>query len=146
MIVLDTNVVSELMRSDPDANVAKWFARLAGDSLATTVISVAEITFGFARLPHGERRKRLEDGFLALTHPDGPLPVLAVQSEDAHLYGILRANRELVGRPVTLADALIAAITLRKNARLATRNTRDFDALDIALIDPWQEIDTRSVE
>ena len=88
-------------------------------------------------------RKRLADGFLALTHPEGPLPVLTVQPEDAHLCGILRANRELVGRPVTLADALIAAIALRQNARLATRNTRDFDALDIALIDPLQEIDTR---
>jgi toxin FitB len=146
MIVLDTNVVSELMRSDLDANVAKWFAGLAGDSLATTVITVAEITFGLARLPHGARRKRLEDGFLALTHPEGPLPVLAVQPEDAHLCGSLRANRELIGRPVTLADALIAAIALRQNARLATRNTRDFDALDIVLIDPWREMDIRSVE
>ena len=137
MLVFDTNVVSELMVPEPHPAFALWFEGQIGTEVATTIVTIAEITFGLARLPDGARRSRLESSFAALTGPQGPLPVLEMGARDARLCGQLRARREALGRPITFADALIAAIALGHDGKLATRNTRDFEGLGIDLIDPW---------
>jgi predicted nucleic acid-binding protein len=139
MIILDTKVVPELMRPSPDSRVATWFANLTDDSLATTTITVAEMTFGLARLPLGVKRSRLEKGFAELIDELGPLPVLDFISIAARLAGEARAAREASGFPIALADAAIAGLALAHGAGLATRNTRNFEGLGLRLINPWRD-------
>lgn len=140
MIVLDTNVVSELMRSAPDPVVSAWAGDVDGPDLFTSTITVAEISHGLHRLPKGSRRtalmvladevfRRFDDRILAFDRPA------------AERYGELVASREAIGRPISIADAQIAAISLVNDATLATRNRDDFAALDLALIDPWRTRD-----
>lgn len=136
MIVLDTNVVSELMRSTPHASVDAWVRGLAGDDLFTTSITVAEITFGLVRLPHGRRRTELRatwDEVLA-TFNDRVLDFDAVA---AVAYADIAASREARGRPIHIADAQIAALCRRDGATLATRNVKDFDGIGLTIVDPF---------
>jgi toxin FitB len=137
MIVLDTNVVSELMQPEPDVRVASWFAQLGREMVSTSVVTVSEIGFGLSRLPEGARRQRLEYGFEALVGAQGPLPVLELLRGHARMCGTLRVRREASGNPMSLADGLIAAIVLGHEASLATRNTKDFVGLGLRLMDPW---------
>ncbi len=137
MIILDTNVVSELMSPSPNAQVALWFQAHASEAVATSTVTIAEITYGLARLPQGARRKNLEASFAQLIGPGGPLPVFDIGTNEARLCGLLRAERGAIGRPMTLADAMIAAIALAQGSHLATRNTRDFEGLGLSLLDPW---------
>jgi toxin FitB len=137
MIVLDTNVVSELMQPEPDVRVASWFAVLGSEVVSTSVITVSEIGFGLSRLPDGAHRRRLEYGFEALVGTQGPLPVLELLKGHARMCGALRARREASGSPISLADGLTAAIVLYNEASLATRNTKDFVGLGLRLTDPW---------
>jgi hypothetical protein len=137
MIILDTNVVSELMRPEPERAVAAWFEGLGSEALATTTITLAEIGFGLARLPAGPRRTRLEVGFAAFTEPEGPLPIMPFTAEAALAAGQWRAARDAAGQLVSFADAAIAGIVLTHGATLATRNTRDFAGLGAILIHPW---------
>lgn len=136
MIVLDTNVVSELMRPSPSAEVVDWVRRQGDGSLATTAITVAEIRYGLALLPAGRRApqlQRLADDVLA----SFPAQVLPFDVEAAALYGGLAAGRERTGHPIDALDAQIAAICLCRAAPLATRNAKDFEATGVDLLDPW---------
>ena len=136
MIVLDTNVVSELMRPSPAAEVIGWVRRQEGGSLATTAITVAEIRYGLVLLPAGRRAtqlRHLADDVLA----GFPAQVLPFDAEAAALYGDLAAGRERTGHPIDALDAQIAAICLCRAAPLATRNAKDFAATGIELVDPW---------
>lgn len=136
MIVLDTNVVSELMRPSPAPEVVAWLRRQNGASLVTTAITVAEVRFGLARLPDGRRAvqlQRLADDVLA----SFPAQVLPFDGSAAERYGDLAAQRERAGRPIDALDAQIAAICLTREATLATRNTKDFVDTGVDLIDPW---------
>ncbi len=136
MIVLDTNVVSELLRPAPAAEVVAWLRRQEAASLATTAITVAEIQFGLARLPAGRRAtelQRLADNALA----SFPAQVLPFDVSSAELYGDLAARRERAGRPIDALDAQIAAICVFRAASLATRNTKDFVDTGVDLLDPW---------
>lgn len=137
MIILDTNVISELMRPKPNHSVEMWFASARGLLVATTVISITEIKFGLFRLPHGVRRESLEQAFADLIGPGSPLPAIDFNAKAAHLTGIIRAEREASGHPITLADAMIASIALVEKSPLATRNTSDFKGLGLELINPW---------
>lgn len=135
MIVLDTNVVSELMRPSPAAEVVNWL-RQQDASLATTAITVAEIRFGLALLPAGRRAtelRQLAHDVLAIF----PAQVLPFDAAAAALYGDLAAGRERAGQPIDALDAQIAAICLRRAASLATRNAKDFEATGVDLLDPW---------
>jgi len=137
VIVVDTNVVSELMRPAPDMAVVTWVRKQPRGLLATTAITVAEIRFGLARLPEGRRANRLRvvaDEVLAAF----PAQVLAFDSAAAAVYGEIAAARERAGHPVDALDGQIAAICRLHGAPLATRNTRDFLDTGIELIDPWQ--------
>jgi predicted nucleic acid-binding protein len=136
MIILDTNVVSELMRPEPAAQVATWVHGRDGRELCTTVITLAEIRYGIARLPEGRRKRTLLDTAddVFRTFSDQILPV---DEAAAKQYAIIASSRERAGKAITGFDALIAAVCRSRSAALATRNVPDFDGLGIEVIDPW---------
>ncbi|CAM3717044.1 type II toxin-antitoxin system VapC family toxin [Occultella aeris] len=135
MIVLDTNVVSELMRAHPEPSVASWFERVADTDLAITTVTTAELHYGLARLPEGHRKLALATALSEVlsAYADALLPFTASAAER---YGEIVSSRESIGRPITVLDAQIAAICADLGSTLATRNVRDFEGLDIELIDP----------
>ena len=137
MIVLDTNVVSELMRAAPETAVLAWLQATSSTGLYTTAVTVAEIRYGIARLPEGRRRQTLHQAaneiFAAF-----PRQVLPFDLAAAAAYADVVASREQDGNPISGFDAQIAAICRSQAATLATRNTEDFTDTGIALIDPWQ--------
>ena len=138
MIVLDTNVLSELVRPSPAQEVKKWLLNnTGGEALVTTVITVSEIEYGLARLPDGRRRKELEERFEVLTGTDFEFAVLPFEETAARLAGRMRAAHETNGLHAQSADMMIAAITSLAGALLATRNTKDFTETGIELINPW---------
>lgn len=138
MIVLDTNVVSELGRSEPAPAVLAWLQQRSDGGLYTTTITVAEIRYGIARLPDGRRRESLQQAaseiFAAF-----PRQVLPFDLAAANAYADVVAGREAIGHPIDGFDAQIAAICRSQAATLATRNTKDFNDTGIALVNPWQE-------
>jgi hypothetical protein len=139
MIVLDTNVVSELMRPEPAPAVLRWLRQSSGSGLHTTTVTVAEIRYGIARLPEGRRRESLQQAaneiFAAF-----PRQVLPFDLAAASSYPDVVIGRENVGNPIDGFDAQIAAICRSQGAALATRNTKDFTDTGIALVNPWQEV------
>jgi predicted nucleic acid-binding protein len=135
MIVLDTNVVSELMKARPDEQVHKWLRSLGDMRLTTTSVSVAEIEYGLQRLPDGRRKTELQDRFTSLIEA---LTVLPLDDIAGLRAGQLRAQRDHQGMPATASDMMIAGIATTANAPLATRNVKDFDGLQVQVIDPWR--------
>jgi predicted nucleic acid-binding protein len=137
MIVLDTNVVSELMRATPEPTVLAWLQQTSSTGLYTTAVTVAEIRYGIARLPEGRRRQTLHQAadeiFAAF-----PRQVLPFDLAAASAYADVVAGRERDGNPISGFDGQIAAICRSQAAVLATRNTKDFTDTGISLIDPWQ--------
>jgi predicted nucleic acid-binding protein len=137
MIVLDTNVVSELLRREPDASVIAWIESLDGE-VAITAITLAELLAGVRRLPEGRRKSDLEAAVIAAVEPyRGSHAVLSFDDECAEAYAEVLFERERAGLPIATADAQIAAICSTNDAVCATRNTKDFVKTGIALIDPW---------
>lgn len=138
MIVLDTNVVSELMRAKPAPAVLAWLRQSSGAGLYTTAVTVAEIRYGIARLSEGQRRESLHQAanevFAAF-----PRQVLPFDLAAAGAYAEVVASRERLGHPIDGFDAQIAAICRTRVASLATRNTKDFTDTGIEVIDPWQQ-------
>ena len=137
MIVLDTNVVSEMMRPAPGANVFNWLNVQVADELWLNSIVVSELLFGIARLPGGARKRQLTDTFAAMLEQDFAGRILAFDLEAAVIYAELAAGSEAKGRPVAMADAQIAAICLAQGAKLATRNLKHFKGLGLLLVNPW---------
>jgi toxin FitB len=136
MIVLDTNVLSELMRRQPSTSVVEWVDEQIASELAITAITVAELLHGVARLADGARKAELASAVHALVREDFSGRVLPFDAAAAEHYADLVAERERRGRPVSTSDAQIAAICRLHGARLASRNARDFEETGIALIDP----------
>jgi toxin FitB len=137
MIVLDTNVISELMRRYPAQAVVTWLDRQS-DSPWITVVTVQEVEYGIERLKDESRRAVLRAAFeRALTELIEPR-VMAFDLEAARLAGSISARRERDGRPIHIADSQIAAIVQCNSATLATRDLRDFAGLDLDLVNPWQ--------
>jgi toxin FitB len=137
MIVLDTNVVSELMRRRPDAAVLGWIDASDANGLALTAVTAGELLHGVARLPNGARRRRLAAAVHDMLLEDFAGRVLPFDGAAALHYGELVAAREHAGRPISVADAQIAAICRYHGAALATRNRRDFEATGVDVLDPW---------
>ncbi len=137
MIVLDTNIVSEVMRMRPDPAVLAWLDAQDTDQLFLTSVSVAEILYGIARMPEGRRKHQLFEMAEGMFDEDFSGRLLAFDEHAAVYYAELVAQRDAAGRPIGMADAQIAAICRRCDATLATRNTRDFEALGILLINPF---------
>lgn len=136
MIILDTNVVSELMRPEPASQVAAWVRGRDRRELRMTSITLAEIRYGIARLTDGRRKQVLLDtaNDIFRSFSDQVLPVDETAAEH---YAIIASARERAGRPIGGFDALIAAVCRARGAALATRNLPDFDGTGIEVIDPW---------
>jgi hypothetical protein len=138
MIVLDTNVVSELMRAAPAPAVLAWLQQTSSTGLYTTSVTVAEIRYGIACLPDGRRKHDLHQAANEV-FATFPRQVLSFDVAAATAYVDVVAGREADGNPISGFDAQIAAICRCQAATLATRNTKDFIGTGISLIDPWRE-------
>ncbi|MDR0592411.1 MAG: type II toxin-antitoxin system VapC family toxin [Bifidobacteriaceae bacterium] len=137
MIVLDTNVVSEAMRPEPDPAVRSWLNAQETRTLYLSSVTVAELAFGIGLVPVGARRDRLARSFDVILglFPDR---VLAFDQEAARRYAQLAVAARALGRPLAVADGYIAATAARWGFAVATRNVRDFANAGVDVIDPWQ--------
>ena len=136
MIILDTNVLSELMRSKPSRRVVAWVAKQPAAELFTTSITEAEILFGIELLTEGKR----QEGLLAaeaMFAEDLAGRVFGFESDAARVFSKISARRRALGRPISHADAQIAAIAQVRGAKLASRNVADFEDCGLEVIDPW---------
>lgn len=139
MIILDTNVLSALMRSVPDEPVIDWLDRQPPESVWITSVTLFEARFGLNLLPKGRRRQALESAFERLLEDDLENRVLDFDSAAAAAAAVLAAIRQKAGRPVDVRDTQIAGIALARRATLATRNVRHFADLKVPMINPWQD-------
>jgi toxin FitB len=138
VIILDTNVLSELSRQDPSQRVVSWLDSQPTDQTATTAVTAAELRYGVARLPEGRRKAALTDVIAGILDHDLAGRVEPFDASAAVYYAVIVSARERAGRPIGVADAQIASICCSLRALLATRNTSDFEDTGIQLIDPWQ--------
>lgn len=141
MIVLDTNVLSELTRALPDPRVLAWLDSLSPSEVVTTAVTAAELLYGTARLPPGRRRDAFTAEVERLLAVELQNRVASFDLTAASQYADLVSKRERLGRPISVADAQIAAICRRLDVPLATRNTADFEDTGVQLIDPWRPAD-----
>lgn len=137
MIIIDTNVVSELLRPVPEPQVEKWLSEQDGRIVYLTAISEAELRHGLAIMPTGKRRASLTDTVDRILREDLAGRILPFDSNAAQSYAVIAAARRSAGRPIAQADCQIAAIAHARRAIVATRNTLDFEGCDIDLINPW---------
>jgi predicted nucleic acid-binding protein len=138
VIILDTNVISEVIRSAPNGRVVAWLESLTGE-VAITAVTFAELLAGLGRLADGRRKVELSTRIPAAIEPfRGSRSILAFDDAAAAHYADVLLARETVGRPISTADAQIAAICLANEATCATRNLRDFAHTGVNLFDPWQ--------
>ena len=137
MIVLDTNVLSALMRHESDAVVVAWLDSQPSESIWTTAVTVFEIRFGIEILASGRRRRSLEVAFAKMLEQDFDGRVLAFDQSAAQAAAAIAAKQRQAGNPVEIRDVQIAGIATARKATLATRNTRHFVKIGINLVDPW---------
>ena len=137
MIVWDTNVVSELMRPEPHAQVVAWTDRQTVSEVFITAITLAELWYGIGRLPTGRRRNELAEAFGEMLAEDFERRVLDFDGVAAAHYADLVVRRERIGRPISMADAQIAAICRSHGATVATRNVDDFADVGVDIVNPW---------
>ena len=137
MIILDTNVLSALMRPAPEPAVVAWLDTQPGQSVWITSITLFESRFGLALLPKGRRQQTMVAAFARLVGEDLEGRVLNFDSAAAVEAAALAAERRRAGRPVDIRDTQIAGIALARRATVATRNVRHFQDLKVPVIDPW---------
>jgi predicted nucleic acid-binding protein len=137
VIILDTNVVSALMRREPDAKVVAWLDELPAESVWTTAVTIFEVRFGLALMVPSRRRRQLEEAFARSLEEDLEQRVLPLDESAASAAGLMAAMRRRAGRSVEIRDALIAGIVSARKATLATGNRRHFEGFEIRLVDPW---------
>lgn len=137
MILLDTDVLSALMRRESDPAVVTWLDDQPAESIWTTAITVFEIRFGLENLARGRRRRLLEDAFARALEEDFEGRVLPFDQMSAHTAAAIAAKQRAAGRPVEIRDVQIAGIAAARKAALATRNTRHFADFGIRLVNPW---------
>lgn len=139
MIVLDTNVLSEVLRPAPEPRVVDWLRDQPRTSVFTTTLTRGEILYGIRLLPAGKRRDGLWDAVMKIFDIDLAGQVLIFDNVAADESALISASRRAAGRPITQFDALIAGTTRSRGAKLATRNVTDFEGCDIEIINPWSE-------
>ncbi|MBZ5550836.1 MAG: type II toxin-antitoxin system VapC family toxin [Acidobacteriia bacterium] len=138
MIIVDTNVLSELMRPKPSARVGAWVAKQPAAELFTTSITEAEIFYGIELLTKGKRREGLLAAAEAMFAEDFAGRVLGFESDAARIFSKIAVHRRALGKPISHADAQIAAIAQVRGAKLATRNVADFEDCGLDVVDPWE--------
>jgi hypothetical protein len=137
MIILDTNVISELMKPKPSSQVLAWVAKQSATDLFTTSISEAEIFYGVELLAGGKRRESLLADAEAVFAQDLAGQIFAFDSDAARAFSRVAAERRALGKPISQADAQIAAIARAHSAKVATRNVEDFKDCGLDVINPW---------
>jgi predicted nucleic acid-binding protein len=137
MIVLDTNVLSEMMRPNPEPIVETWLANQPPVSLFITAVTEAELRYGLRLMPAGKRRASLASVMYGVLAEDFRDRILPFDSPAAIAFAEIAAIRRQAGRPIAQADAQIAAIARSRGATIATRNTPDFDGCGVEIINPW---------
>jgi hypothetical protein len=137
MIILDTNVLSEMMRERPDRRVMAWLDRQPQTSVWITSVTILEIHFGLELLGTGNQRAQLTKALEALLVEDLGNRVAPFDTAAAQNAAILMASRRKAGRPVELRDTLIAGVALARHATIATRNSAHFEDLPIPVVNPW---------
>jgi hypothetical protein len=137
MIVLDTNVISEVLRPIPEPAVLDWLRLMRRSELWTSSIVVAELFSGVDLMPAGKRQQTLREKMEQMVSTIFTGRILTFNSDAARAYGPILATRQRMGRPIDEMDALIAAATLANGATLATRNIADFEHCGIPLVNPW---------
>jgi hypothetical protein len=137
MIILDTNVISALMRQNANPIVVEWLDSQPPESIWITAVTVFEVHFGVELLARGRRRRQLEDAFARALDDDFEGRILPFERSAARVAALIAARQRQGGRSIEIRDAQIAGIVAARRATLATRNTRHFADLGIALIDPW---------
>lgn len=137
MIVLDTNVISELQGRVHSEHLLSWLDGFAPEVIFLTTITIGEIRFGLELLAEGKRKVALLAQLEGI-EAEFSGRVLGFSSNAAHQYGVIAASRHRLGRRMETKDAMIAAICLTNGATLATRNTKDFEGLDLKLINPFE--------
>jgi toxin FitB len=137
MIILDTNVLSELMRPKPSLRVAAWVAKQPAAELFTTSITEAEIFYGIELLTKSKRREGLLAAAEAMFAEDFGGRICGFDSDAARVFSRIAAHRRARGRPISHADAQIVAIAQARGAKLATHNVADFEDCNVDVVDPW---------
>jgi predicted nucleic acid-binding protein len=135
--LIDTNVLSEILRATPEPAVLAWWAEQHAETLFVSAVTQAEMMLGARLLPAGKRRAALEAAVQAVFDEDFAGRTLPFDSAAVPAYVEIVSTRRRAGRPISQFDAQIAAIARHHGARLATRNTADFEACGVALVDPW---------
>ena len=138
MTLLDTNVISELMKATPAPAVLAWMSRQPPEGLFMSTISMAEILFGIELLPKGKRRDGLLHEAEVTFARDFARRILPFDERAARMFGSIVAARRIQGRPIGIADGQIAAIARCHEAALATRDTSDFETCGLRLVNPWE--------
>jgi predicted nucleic acid-binding protein len=138
VIVLDTNVVSELMRTAPELEAVRWVDAFDPTDVFITAVTAAELVYGVARLPEGRRKERLSVTVSALVADDFADQVLPFDGLAAVHYADIVVFRQRLGRPISMAAAQTAAICRHWSAGMATRNVSDFTDTGIHVVDPWE--------
>jgi len=138
MVILDTNVLSALIKDEPDPAIELWLDRQADVSVWTTAICIFEVRYGLAIMPVGRRQSLMLAEFERTIEEDLERRILSFDGAAAEHAALLTARRKIAGRPVDLRDTMIAGIAMAQRATLATRNVRHFSDLDVPVIDPWK--------
>jgi predicted nucleic acid-binding protein len=139
VIILDTNIISEMMKENPDQAVADWFKSQDNDQLYITTLMVAEIKYGIGLLPEGKRREKLDMDASRMFDSVFRDRILPFDYDAACYYPMAHQHRKAVGKTMTVMDAELAAICSSNNAALATRNIRDFTNTSVKLINPFDK-------
>jgi toxin FitB len=137
MVILDTNVLSEVLKASPDERVVAWLKDQPRPSLFTTTVTRGEILYGIRLLPEGKRRRALWDAALAIFNEDFAERVLSFDNDAADAYAEVGASRRAARRPISQFDAMIAGMARSRGASVATRNAKDFEGCCIDVVDPW---------
>lgn len=138
MTILDTNVVSELMRPRPQSVVLDWLANQPAEQIHVTAITVAEVLLGIELLPAGKRRESIQAAADRTFEVFGG-HILAFDEGAAHAFSLIASSRRKKGKPMSEFDAQIAAIARAHGATLATRNIADFQGCGVQVVNPWKE-------
>lgn len=136
MMILDTNVISELMKESPNKNVVNWIAEIDVEQIYTTAITIAELHYGIQSLPQGKRKLALQKSLSSISSLFNKR-ILSFDEKTAPFYANVTVRRKEQGQPISVLDAQIAAICSRHKMPLATRSVTDFVSLELEVFNPW---------